>query len=466
MTPELFFGNTDTGRMRSNNEDSFIAESLGKGHVLACVIDGVGGYEGGEVAASIARDTILEVVRPGEGDLQHLLKRSFILANERIYSGRMNNPVNSSMACVLTLVLADLENNQFVYAHVGDTRLYLLRDHTLVKLTRDHSFVGFLEDNKKLTEEEAMKHPKRNEVNKALGFDPNMASVADYIETGISPFLPGDLLLLCSDGLSDLVDNRAMASILTGAGTLSEKTDALISAANEAGGKDNITVVLVHNNKKPLKQRATKPVLVKKKDVPKKSGEQEEVRSAEPVIITKRNNGLVIFLFILCLLLGGAAYWLYSNRTEPVTLTSEETFREKKPRLPAEQGLADSLNLSPLLVLGKPGQPSTIIISDTLWIDRDSLHIQGNGTTLRSDTAYQGAAFLLQPSTRYLMLENLVMEGFDLGILARNKSLHLKNVRFVQCRVPVRYDMLLPQDMFINGSMNDSLLFRTDSLPN
>ena len=184
------------------------------------------------------------------------------------------------------------------------------------------------------------------------------------------------------------------------------------------------------------------------------------------MIITKRNNGLVIFLFILCLLLGGAAYWLYSNRTEPVTLTSEETFREKKPRLPAEQGLADSLNLSPLLVLGKPGQPSTIIISDTLWIDRDSLHIQGNGTTLRSDTAYQGATFLLQPSTRYLMLENLVMEGFDLGILARNKSLHLKNVRFVQCRVPVRYDLLLPQDMFINGSMNDSLLFRTDSLPN
>jgi serine/threonine protein phosphatase PrpC len=109
------------------------------------------------------------------------------------------------------MALVDIANNKFYYTHVGDTRLYLFRD-SLVKVSRDHSFVGFLEDNGKLSEEAAMRHPKRNEINKALGFDAQIAS-KDYIETGESPFLPGDMLLLCSDGLTDMVNNSAITSI-------------------------------------------------------------------------------------------------------------------------------------------------------------------------------------------------------------------------------------------------------------
>ena len=119
------------------------------------------------------------------------------------------------MACVLTLVLADVEENKFYYAHVGDTRLYLLRDNSLVKVSNDHSFVGFLEDNGRLTEEAAMRHPKRNEINKALGFDEEQLLQPDYIETAESPFLPSDILLLCSDGLSDMINQKTITSILT-----------------------------------------------------------------------------------------------------------------------------------------------------------------------------------------------------------------------------------------------------------
>src|SRR3982751_1618765 len=227
MTPELFFGYTDTGKQRDNNEDAFVAESVQGGNLIAaCVIDGVGGYEGGEIAAAIAKDTIREKLRHAISDPVESMKSAFLLANQKIYDERMANKERDSMACVLTMALVDLTNNQFHYAHVGDTRLYLFRDHSLVKLTKDHSFVGFLEDNKKISEEEAMRHPKRNEINKALGFNPNMSSVADYIETGSSPFLPGDILLLCSDGLSDMVDSQLMISVLSSDKKLGQKTKA------------------------------------------------------------------------------------------------------------------------------------------------------------------------------------------------------------------------------------------------
>ena len=110
-----------------------------------------------------------------------------------------------------------------------------------------------------------MNHPKRNEINKALGFNREITAEEDFIETGESPFLAGDILLLCSDGLSDMVNNAAITSILSGPGTLEARANELVAAANNNGGKDNITVVLVQNTTKPLKQKATKPAVIKKK---------------------------------------------------------------------------------------------------------------------------------------------------------------------------------------------------------
>src|SRR4051812_1869034 len=139
MNPELFFGQTDTGKQRDNNEDAFLAETLPGGrYIAACVIDGVGGYEGGEIAAAIAKDTIHAKLQSRSDDLVELMKSSFVEANQKIYEERLANSKTGNMACVLTLAIADPSNNQFHYAHVGDTRLYLFRDHSLVKLTRDH----------------------------------------------------------------------------------------------------------------------------------------------------------------------------------------------------------------------------------------------------------------------------------------------------------------------------------------
>ena len=262
---ELYFGITDTGLVRDNNEDAFIAQRImGNRFVIGCAIDGVGGYSGGEVAAALAREAILNYFSVPSGDAISMMKEAFVHANEKILAEKQREKEYESMACVVTLALVDLENNIFYYAHVGDTRLYLLRDRSLVKVSKDHSFVGFLEDTGRLTEEEAMAHPKRNEINKALGFADGV-SEPDYIETGQSPFLPGDVLLLCSDGLTDLVANNEMTALLTGKGSLKEKATALVAAANAKGGKDNITVVLVKNDKKPTKQVATKPILPEKK---------------------------------------------------------------------------------------------------------------------------------------------------------------------------------------------------------
>lgn len=254
---ENFMGLTDTGRVRENNEDTFIAERIqNNGLVLACVIDGVGGYAYGEVAAAVAREAILSYFTSGDRatldmaslNMASVLKETLIMANNNIFAVKQQNSGYSRMACVLTLALVDISNNLFFYAHIGDTRLYLLRDESLIKIAKDHSFVGFLEDTGRLSEAEAMRHPKRNEIDKALGFYPQIDTPDDYIETGQSPFLPGDLLLLCSDGLTDFVPKGEITAILAGDGSLAEKVAQLVAAANEKGGRDNITVVLVHHD--------------------------------------------------------------------------------------------------------------------------------------------------------------------------------------------------------------------------
>ena len=468
MNPELFFGQTDTGRQRDNNEDAFIAENISKDkYIAACVIDGVGGYEGGEVAAAIAKETILDTLKSAYGDPLELMKSSFLLANQKIYEQRQADSNKNNMACVLTLALVDLSNNQFYYAHVGDTRLYLFRDQSLVKLSRDHSFVGFLEDNKKLSEEEAMRHPKRNEINKALGFDPNMSAVTDYIETGSSPFLPGDMLLLCSDGLSDMIDSRTMISVLSSSKSLKQKTSDLIRAANDAGGKDNITAVLVQNNKKPVKQKATKPVLVKKKDQLKNDPHavDDDIKDT-PVVLVKKTGGKgFAFLTVLCLLLLAAVFYLWNYpRVKQEPVVEQSNVAVVKTRNTAEQKLIDSIQQRSVLSLSDSIY-GKLVISDSILLNKDSVRIKGNGATIISDTSYKGTAFVIPSSSKYILLENLTIKNFDIGIRTQNKKLILKNVRFENCRIPVQADFLLAQNQFVNGRITDSILFQTDTIP-
>src|SRR3569833_1301065 len=255
---DQYFGITDTGKERTNNEDAFIArQGAGDKFIIGCVIDGVGGYEGGEVAAGLAREAILQRLEKPSGEVISMIIDCFDMANERIIVEKQRNKKYDMMSCVSTLAIADVANNQFYYAHVGDTRLYLLRDGSLIKISLDQSFVGFLEESGRLSEKEAMTHPKRNEINKALGVEAHLLKNTDYIETGQSPFLSGDLLLLCSDGLTDMVCSDEITGILTKDNALKEKGRQLVDAANRNGGRDIITVVLVHNNKTPQKHSAT-----------------------------------------------------------------------------------------------------------------------------------------------------------------------------------------------------------------
>jgi serine/threonine protein phosphatase PrpC len=464
---ENFFGITHTGKVRDNNEDTFIAEGLFNGWIVACVIDGVGGYDGGEVAAAIAKETILQNLKQPFTEVIPVLKESFFQANQNIYQEKQKGGSNQQMACVLTVAVVDVANNQFYYAHVGDTRMYLLRDGSLVKVTKDHSFVGFLEDSGRLSEKEAMSHPKRNEINKALGFDPQIDVKEDYIETGSSPFLPGDMLMLCSDGLTDLVNNETMTSILAASKTLADKGEALINAANNAGGKDNITVVLVRNDKKPLKIKATKPVLIKKNESNKEVTAVASAGETTKIAATpkrKRSNTALLALLLLSLLLAGACYWLWSKNKE-----LEASIPKPPPAKTLNAGekkLSDSLGLaSGVFQMTSGNFGETIILSDTLFVRQDTLHINGNGMILQRDSAYNGPAIKATVNNKILILENITFKDFTTAVLLQGKGVELRNVQFQNVTVPVQRHLLFPTNQPLTGTIKDSIIIKNDSLP-
>lgn len=249
MRTITFFGNTDMGQIRSNNEDAFIAQHIwNEKHVLAVAIDGVGGYEGGEIAASLAQESIVEYLESySNGERLELLKQAVIFANNRIYSERKNLPQYSSMSCVLTAILVETESKRINMAHVGDTRLYQYTNGEIVKLSHDHSLVGYREEIGELTEEEAMKHPQRNVIGRDVGSQFLESNGNDYIEVETFPLIPNSILLLCSDGLCDMITSEQMRIELEKEIPVKEKVDNLIKEANKAGGKDNVTVVLVES---------------------------------------------------------------------------------------------------------------------------------------------------------------------------------------------------------------------------
>ncbi len=473
---DTFFGITDTGKVRDNNEDAFIAQKAMNGqYIIACAIDGVGGYSGGEVAAAIAKESILNYFTVLSGDMTSMMKEGFIHANEKIFTEKQKNAEYVNMACVLTLAIVDVANNQFYYAHVGDTRLYLFRDKSLVKLSKDQSFVGFLEDSGRLTEQEAMDHPKRNEINKALGFGEQTALTDDYIETGQSPFLPGDLLLLCSDGLTDLVNKEEITSVLTEKISLKQKATLLVSSANSKGGKDNITVVLVKNEKKPLKQKATKPTIIVKKNIRQKEQielvEQPASGVVERISVAKQKSrhGFITFLSILCIGLGAAILWMLwlkyngvtsSNESDAASKERTKTFLEIKLQNAIDAMAGDTL------ILSDTAFAEPIILTRTLFIEKDSLYIKAEGNiVLKSDWGFAGPAISILPQSQHIVLDSLIFNGFEIAVATHDKVLRLNKVRFINCATPVQTSFNFSNDVFVSGTIKDTS-FKTDSLPN
>jgi serine/threonine protein phosphatase PrpC len=470
---ETFYGITDTGRMRDNNEDAFIAEPvLDDRYIAACVIDGVGGYEGGEVAAAIAKESIRSYFTVPSGAPPVMMQEAVLSANNKIYNEKTSNEKYSSMACVLTFALIDKEGNKFYYAHVGDTRLYLLRDGSLVKVTRDHSFVGFLEDSGRLNETEAMTHMKRNEIDKALGFDATIPNPAEYIETGESPFLPGDLILLCSDGLTDLVNRQGITAILTQKGSLAERAKALINAANDAGGKDNITVVLVHNVAKPVKLKASRPAIKVKKNIPPVSQPvstpppPRPTAAPAPVRTPKKKTSALLPIFVLISILStGALLWLLlsGNKKEPAGPLGVTT-----PAPGTDMGalLQETITTftGDTLVIDKAVFGARVSLRDTLVIDRDFLYIKGGGLTIANDSANGNTSvILLRPNLSQVVFDSISFVNTSILLAPEDKgALNFRNAGFQNSYIQALQRFTAPDSLY-TGSVKGLVLI-TDTL--
>ena len=235
---------TDIGRARARNEDRLHVDDERGVFVVA---DGVGGHPGGETAAEIAIDVIRECLEKTDGLLKDRLRRAIADANNTIVTVAESNDSLHGMACVLTV--AALEEDRFVVGHVGDSRLYLIWNGAIRKLTSDHSPVGELEARGELNEEQAMAHPRRNEVFRDVGSLRRAADDADFIDIKEFLFKPDAAVLLCSDGLSDVLTAARINEIVERYEGDPEKTArALVAAAIEAGSADNISAIFIAGN--------------------------------------------------------------------------------------------------------------------------------------------------------------------------------------------------------------------------
>jgi PPM family protein phosphatase len=236
---------TDTGRKRRRNEDSLVCEPP-----LFAIADGMGGAQAGEVASRLASAAVREGGPEGGGE-----QRIFELiqeANRRVYDRASSDPNASGMGTTMTVALVD--GDHVAFGHVGDSRAYLIRDGVMEQLTEDHSLVNELLKSGKLSPEEADVHPQRSVITRAVGTDPDVD-----VDTFTVTAQAGDLYLLCSDGLTDLVSEKEILEVVERhRGDIDRALGALVKEANRGGGDDNITVVAFEITDEPVNDGQTK----------------------------------------------------------------------------------------------------------------------------------------------------------------------------------------------------------------
>jgi PPM family protein phosphatase len=244
---------TDTGLIRDRNEDRYWADPE-RGIFL--VVDGVGGNAAGELAAQ----TAVDVIRESPLDTEDAIRDAIARANNRIFDLALLNSGLRGMACVLTLAV--VVGDEILIGHVGDSRLYLMWEGAIRKLTADHSPVGEDEDAGELTEHEAMYHPRRNEVFRDVGSRRRSAADRDFIEIRRCRFHPDAAILLCSDGLTDRLTAAQVREIVDSYdGDPARVAADLVDAANQAGGHDNVTALFVAGPNFTGRSHATRPLI-------------------------------------------------------------------------------------------------------------------------------------------------------------------------------------------------------------
>jgi protein phosphatase len=231
MTPLRSIALTDTGRRRRHNEDAYVCDPP-----LFAIADGMGGAQAGEIASHLAATSVQHAERDGASDdrVEQLIQD----ANRSVYERARTDESTSGMGTTMTVALVD--GDLVRIGHVGDSRAYIVRDHSLEQLTEDHSLVGELVRSGRLSPEEAEDHPHRSVITRVLGTDPEVDVDAFSVEAK-----PGDLFMLCSDGLTSMVDDgRILELIEEHSGDVQATGRALVDEANANGGEDNITVIL------------------------------------------------------------------------------------------------------------------------------------------------------------------------------------------------------------------------------
>ncbi|MGV3560794.1 PP2C family protein-serine/threonine phosphatase [Larkinella arboricola] len=466
MSSLLIAGKTDVGQRRQDNQDTFICTPIwSDDSVLLAAIDGVGGYAGGDRAAAIARESIEKYMATPNGDPLSMLREAVVFANNQINQERQQTPQLAQMACVLTTAVADSRLRKVYYVHVGDTRMYRFRGGVLEKITRDHSLVGIREDANELTEAEAMQHPRRNEILRDVGSLPHRVDDPDFLESGETDFEPGDVLLLCSDGLTDMITQAQIRAVLGRKLPLDAQATELIRVANQQGGKDNITVVLAQNSTpaSPASAVTDKTVHPVTQPVPPVRA-TEKTAPADPKPAKRRSSGLWILLFLL-LIGAGAGIWWYQYQPSSVhqeaRVDSLNTVTPQPDTLVAESdarldSLVQQAHRSSDHQLTLPAD--TFRLTEPLVLT-DSLQriMGGNPLTvlLPADTARALVALQITRSGP-VQLQNMLISGFKKGIETTQEArIQLSNVYFRNVEIPV--SAAVRQDTFRNAVLGVSV---------
>lgn len=303
---------SDVGRVREGNEDSYLVHEP-----LFVVADGMGGHLAGDVASSTAVDVILSKSDTASASDPQTLADLIRSANAAIWEKATNDPTLRGMGTTCTLVL--LNENRAHIAHVGDSRAYLLRDGNLQQLTEDHTLVARMVKEGRLQPEEAEHHPQRSIITRALGVDADVEVDLDSLE-----LRPGDRLLLCSDGLSGMIDHGSIESALQDQRDPQAAAEELVRRANAAGGEDNITVVIVDVTDGAGSGSATRTATARgvpaaaTAESPAVQGETTAGRKTDPPEEPRRRRWvkpLIISLVVLAALAGGALFLVDYLRT-------------------------------------------------------------------------------------------------------------------------------------------------------
>jgi serine/threonine protein phosphatase PrpC len=469
MKTILLSGNTHPGMRRTENEDTYTCRQLwSPDKALLVVVDGVGGYAGGKRAAAIARDSIDQYMQTPKGDTLTMLREAVIFANNRIAEERLLDVKYSEMCCVLTAAVADAAAGVVYFVHVGDTRLYRYRKGELQKLTRDHSFVGLREDAGEITEREAMDHPQRNQILREVGSAIHRIDDEDFMQYGKEELLPGDGLLLCSDGLTDMVTAKQIAEILATSAALNAKVNNIIALANEMGGHDNITVVLLKNNRAKQVTQPTNGAKVKKvvKSKPgttdttpaasiNKAIEKPNAEKTTPVKKPGSSSKWVRWNVLVVLLLAASSWFFFSQKNEtPVVVPEPPNYVQ------TATSTEDSTRKMPATIFSgqhaAPSGPASVRTPDTLRLSatKNLVVVQryadsvGNSLLLvpaKEKVNHFAALEINKASAKAgdtLVIRNLRMKGFEVGIkVSIPVHVKLENTFFENVKYPVSYQV-------------------------